>query len=75
MEWIILVEAPDQLTAELWEDILHQEGIPARLAPQDVASYLGPSPMPCRLLVPEADAQRAAEALADVGVVRDYSIR
>ena len=74
MEWIILVEAPDQLTAELWEDILHQEGIPARLAPQDVASYLGTSGMPCRLLVPEDDGDRAAEVLMDAGVVRDFSL-
>ena len=74
MQWIILVEAPDQLTTKLWAEILRHDGIAARLAPQDVASYLGPSPLPCRLLVPEADAQRAAESLADVGVVRDYSV-
>ncbi|MBI4498017.1 MAG: DUF2007 domain-containing protein [Chloroflexi bacterium] len=75
MEWCTLVEAPDQLTAEFWLDILRQEGIPARLAPQDVVSYLGVAPFPCRLLVPQEVVERAAEVLADVGVALDFPIR
>ena len=73
--WVQLTEAPDQIIAELWQDLLRQEGIPARVAGGDVASYLGPSPFPCRLLVPEELAHRAAEALTDWGVTRDYSVR
>ena len=73
--WVVLTHAPDQIIAEAWIDILRQEGIPARLAAGDVASYLGPSPFPCRILTPEHLADRAAEALADWGVVRDYSAR
>ncbi|MCX6023866.1 MAG: DUF2007 domain-containing protein [Chloroflexi bacterium] len=72
---MVLTEAPDQIIAELWQDLLRQEGIPARLAGGDIASYLGPSPFPCRLLTLEDHAHRAAEALTDWGVVRDYSMR
>ncbi len=71
--WVPLTEAPDQFIAEMWQDMLRQEGIPARVAGGDVASFLGPSPFPCRILVPEHALEQAAEALADWGVVQDYS--
>ena len=61
MKWELLTTAPDQLTAEMWAEILHNEGIPARIKPEDAVSFLGVSAMPCRLLVPEG---RVAEARA-----------
>ena len=61
MKWGLLATAPDQLTAEMWAEILHNEGVPARIKPEDVVSFLGVSAMPCRLLVPEG---RIAEARA-----------
>ena len=71
--WTALAQAPDQLTAELWQNLLRAAGIPARLAPGDVASYLGPSPFPCRVIVPLDQAECAADALADMGVTHDFS--
>lgn len=61
MKWGLLTTAPDQLTAEMWAEILHNDGIPARIEPRDAASFLGVSAMPCRLLVPEG---RVSEAMA-----------
>lgn len=60
MPWIRVATAPDQLTAELWCELLRNAGIPAMLEPRDIASYLGVSGMPCGLLV---DAARVEEAL------------
>lgn len=67
--WVVLTEAPDQIIAEAWIDVLRQEGIPARVAAGDVTSFLGVSSFPCRVLVPAELAGRAAEALADWGIV------
>lgn len=67
MKWVYLVTAPDQLTAEMWAQLLQGEAIPARLKPEDQVSFLGVSAMPCRLLVPEG---RVAEARA---VLAQYS--
>lgn len=59
MPWVRLVTAPDQLTAEVWCELLRNAHIPAMLEPQDTASYLGVSGMPCALLV---ESGRVAEA-------------
>lgn len=63
--WVVLRTAPNQLTAELWRGLLIDAGVPAALAPADVASYLGVSVTPCRLLVPEELAAKAASVLAE----------
>lgn len=59
MPWARLATAPDQLTAEVWCELLRNADIPAMLEPQDTASYLGVFGMPCGLLV---EAGRLAEA-------------
>jgi hypothetical protein len=64
MKWEYLTTAPDQLTAEIWLEILQNEGIPAMLEPSDAVSFLGVSAMPCRLMVPEG---LVKEALAILG--------
>ena len=64
MKWVRLLTASDQLTAEVWIDLLRNEGIPAMIRPSDAASYLGVSMFSCRVLVPEdrlAEAQRLVE--------------
>ena len=63
MEWKYLTTAPNQLTAEMWRDTLIDEGIPAKIAPQDVISFMGVSSMPCRLMVPEERVEEAAKIL------------
>ncbi len=59
MEWIEVATAPDQLTAEMWVELLRNAGIPAMVKPKDTASYLGVSPMPCRVIVPEEQLKEA----------------
>jgi hypothetical protein len=51
--WVLLRTAPDQLTAEVWCGLLEADDIPATLAPGDAVSFLGVSPVPCRVLVPQ----------------------
>jgi hypothetical protein len=64
--WVVLTAAPDQLTAEMWQDILNQRGIPAVVNPQDSVSFLGVSAFPCRIMVPPADLKRARQVLASL---------
>jgi len=56
--------APDQLTAEMWCDMLRENGIHAVIEPRDSISFLGLSTMPCRLLVAEDMVERAREVIA-----------
>ena len=56
-----MAEAPDQLIAELWRDVLLEEGIPAHLQTGDTASFLGTLGLPCRVMVPEG---KEADAIA-----------
>jgi hypothetical protein len=64
MKWEYLTTAPDQLTAEIWLQLLQNEGVPAVIEPRDAISFLGLSTMPCRLMVPEG---LVKEALAILG--------
>lgn len=66
VQWIAAVTAPDQLTAEMWQQIMLQESIPSMLDPHDTISFLGVSATPVRLLVPLEMMARAKEVLADI---------
>jgi hypothetical protein len=61
--WELLTTAPDQLTAEIWTDILIQNGIPAMINPQDTISFMGVSSLPCRIMVAYGHRQQAQEIL------------
>lgn len=63
--WARLVTAPNQLTAEMWRELLLAEGIPAMITPQDAVSFLGVSSIPCRLLVPQGMLSEARAILAE----------
>ncbi len=63
MRWVYLIIAPDQTIAEMWRDLLEREGISAMVRPSDAVSFLGVSPYPCRIMVPEEEKERAAELL------------
>jgi hypothetical protein len=65
-KWILLTTAPDQLTAEIWKDILVQEGIPAMVNAGDTISFLGLSSFPCRIMVAYGYRKRAQEILASL---------
>jgi hypothetical protein len=62
-QWELLTTAPDQLTAEIWQDILVQNGIPAMINPQDAVSFMGVSSFPCRIMVADGYRQQAQEIL------------
>lgn len=61
--WITVGEAPDQLTAEMWCEYLQEQGIPARLSPGQVTSFLGVSALATGVQVPESAGDAAVEAL------------
>ncbi len=65
-KWVVLTTAPDQLTAEMWQDILLQQGIPAMINPQDAVSFLGVSTFPCRIMVAPDHLKQAKEILASL---------
>ena len=62
---VYLTTAPDQLTAEMWQELLHNDGIPAVIRAGDTASYMGVSNAPCRLMVPEDRLQEARRLLEE----------
>ena len=61
--WVVIAEEPDQLSAEIVLQFLRGAAIPARLAAGDAMSFLGPSMMATRVLVPREWEQEALVAL------------
>ncbi len=41
MEWTQFTTAPDQVTGEVWAQMLRRKGIPCRVHPGDVAGFMG----------------------------------
>ena len=68
IKWKLLTVAPDQLIAEMWRELLQQKGIPAEVNPGDTASFLGVSPLPCRLMVAESHFKKAQKVLQGLGL-------
>ncbi len=66
MKWVHLATAPDQLVAEMWRDILTQNGVPALIRAGDTSTFLGVSAYPCRLMVDEPHLQTARQVLRDL---------
>jgi hypothetical protein len=58
--WIRLAMAPDQLTAEMWVELLRRQDIPAMISPQDAVSFMGLSGTACQVLVPREHLAEAA---------------
>lgn len=67
MGWVVVTTAPDQVTAELWVEMLRDEGIPAMIRPSDAVSFLGVAGFGCRVQVREEDLERAREVLGAEG--------
>ncbi len=61
--WVVISEQPDQISAEVLMHYLRRVAIPARLAAGDIMSFLGPSPLATRVLVPQEWEQEALIAL------------
>ena len=60
----LLTTAPDQLTAEMWREMLLKDGIPVIVSPGDTMSFMGVSPFPCRLMVADEYLEPAKKILA-----------
>lgn len=65
MKLVAVATAPDQLTAETWAELLRSFDVPAVLEAGAIASFLGVSAAPCRVMVPEDMAEMAADILWD----------
>jgi hypothetical protein len=63
MDWVVFATAPDQMTAEMWQDLLSQAQIRCQLRAGDTFGFLGVSASPVRLVAPQEDAEMARDAL------------
>ena len=63
--WVYLATAPDQLTAELWANLLQGDGFPVLVRDDYPRAYLGVVLGPCRLLVREDCREEAQRRLAE----------
>ena len=63
MDWVVFATAPDQLTAEMWQDLLFQANIRCLLRAGDTYGFLGVSASPVRLVTPQEDVEVARDAL------------
>ncbi|MBM3956899.1 MAG: hypothetical protein FJ313_02460 [Gemmatimonadetes bacterium] len=61
--WETFATAPDQLTAEMWRDLVRQAGVECEIRPGDTVRFLGLSPYPVRLIARDGDLDRARAAL------------
>ena len=64
-KWVHLAMAPNSTVAEMWIDILREEGLQAMIRPSDAVSFMGVTAVECRVLVVEEDLERAREVLGD----------
>ena len=65
-QWALVATAPDQLTAEMWQQVMLQELIPSMLDPHDAISFMGVASTPVRLMVPREMVAKAQDVLASV---------
>lgn len=73
MKWVDAATAPDQMTAEMWCDILRKEGVPAfpKLAGAalHVNILFGPAvPSGCLVMVPEERLEEARAILDSLDI-------
>ena len=68
--WDTFATAPDQLTAEMWRDLVRQAGVECAMRAGDTVSFLGLSTHPVRLVAHTSDVERARAAL-DAALGRD----
>ena len=63
--WVLLATASNQLTAEMWRELLHGQNLAAMIRVGDTTSFLGISAAPCRIMVPEDQLQDAQALLTE----------
>ncbi len=62
---VYLTTAPDQITAEMWRELLRSEDVTVVIRFGDTASFLGVTGAPCRMLVSENRLEEARRVLED----------
>ena len=60
---VTFATAPDQITAEMWRDLVRQAGVDCALQPGDMIGFIGVTAAPVRLITRPRDADRARRAL------------
>ncbi len=67
MEWVVLETAPDQVVAEMWVEILRDNGVPAFVrVPDAIAGYGVQSTRDCGVMVPDTHIEIAANILKSI---------
>ena len=74
MDWVVFATAPDQLTAEMWQDLLEQAQIRCLLRAGDTYGFLGVSATPVRLVAPLEEADVARDALETLVKLSEISV-
>ncbi len=62
---VYLTTAPDQITAEMWQELLRGENVTVVIRAGDTASFLGVTGAPCRMLVSEDLLEEARRVLEE----------
>ena len=64
--WVYLITAPDQLTAEMWSELLRNDDVPAMVRGGGIASaHIGVSSGPCMIVVLEERLEEARRLLEE----------
>ena len=67
MEWVVLETAPDQVAAEMWVELLRNNGVPAFVrVPDATAGYGVQSTWDCGVMVPDTHLEVAANILKSI---------
>ncbi|PZC49988.1 MAG: putative signal transducing protein [Chloroflexi bacterium] len=65
IHWVYLTTAPDQLTAEMWKELLSSNGFTVMVRAGDTASYLGVFAGPTRILVDQSNLEDASQFIQE----------
>ncbi len=65
MKWVYLATAPNQLEAEMWRELLANEGFAVAVRGGDTSSYLGMSNYPSTIMVDEEQHDEARKLLEE----------
>jgi len=66
MKWEVFCEAPNQIVAEGWRSFLVAQGVPCRLYPGDVSTFMGLAQTEVRLMTTEDRLQQALELIDEL---------
>ncbi len=66
-EFVYLATAPNQIIAEMWVDVLKQDGIRAYFRSNSLMAYTGVSFIPCQVMVIKSRLLEAAEVIESIG--------